>query len=300
MILIFCSDPMNRNAVDMDYEVEYSTARSLGITVGLINLEELLEGSIDKTLSRINTAGSQGSAIYRGWMIKPHIYEKLYEGLLKKNVVLINNPEEYRNCHYLPNFYENIKDVTPYSNWIQIVNLKNDFDQIYKNLAEFGNKPIIIKDYVKSRKHEWNEAFFIPDASDSIHAVQVINNFIARQGEDINEGIVLREFVNLEQISVHTKSRMPLSKEFRLFYLNNTFLFQFDYWEDSIYDNDKPDLTTFNQIAQDIGSNFFTMDIGKTVSGDWIVIEIGDGQVSGLPLESDIEGFYNAIKELVS
>lgn len=297
MFLIFCSDPLNKNAVDMDYEAEYSCARSLGISVKLINLEELLEGKIDKALSKVSTTESQELAIYRGWMIKPQFYENLFKGLLKRNVVLINNPEEYRNCHYFPNSYEKINTVTPYSNWIQIEDLKNDFDQIYKNLSEFGNKPIIIKDYVKSRKHEWHDAFFIPDASDRNHATQVINNFIRRQGEDINVGIVLREFVNLERLSVHSKSQMPLSKEFRVFYFNNKFLFQFDYWEDSVYDDEKPDLKIFNHLAQTISSNFFAMDIGKTVTGEWIVIELGDGQVSGLPLESDIEGFYKAIRD---
>ncbi len=298
MFLIFCADPMNRNTVDIDYEAEYSCARSLGISVILINLEELLEGNIDKALNKVSATGQQELAIYRGWMIKPKIYENLFNGLLKKNVVLINDPDEYRNCHYFPNFYEKINTVTPYSNWIQIENLKNDFDQIYKNLSEFGNKPIIIKDYVKSRKHEWHEAFFIPDASDKNHATQVISNFINRQGEELNAGIVLREFVNLEQLSVHSKSQMPLSKEFRLFYYNNRFLFQFDYWEDSEYDDEKPDLMIFNQLAQNISSNFFTMDIGKTVTGEWIVIELGDGQVSGLPLESNIEGFYRAIRDV--
>jgi hypothetical protein len=39
------------------------------------------------------------------------------------------------------------------------------------------------------------------------------------------------------------------------------------------------------------------MDIGKTDSGDWIIIEIGDRQVSGLPIDSDILGFYKSIKE---
>ncbi|WP_025678814.1 ATP-grasp domain-containing protein [Paenibacillus massiliensis] len=298
MFLIFCADPMNKNTVDIDYEAEYSCARSLGISVILINLEELLEGNIDKALNKVSATGQQELAIYRGWMIKPKIYENLFNGLLKKNVVLINEPDEYRNCHYFPNFYEKINTVTPYSNWIQIENLKNDFDQIYKNLSEFGNKPIIIKDYVKSRKHEWHEAFFIPDASDKNHATQVISNFINRQGEELNAGIVLREFVNLEQLSVHSKSQMPLSKEFRLFYYNNRFLFQFDYWEDSEYDDEKPDLKIFNQLAQNISSNFFTMDIGKTAAGEWIVIELGDGQVSGLPLESNIEGFYRAIRDV--
>ncbi|MEK3873410.1 MULTISPECIES: ATP-grasp domain-containing protein [unclassified Paenibacillus] len=39
----------------------------------------------------------------------------------------------------------------------------------------------------------------------------------------------------------------------------------------------------FLEIAKQIRSNFFTMDIAKTEAGGWIVIEVGDGQVSGLP-----------------
>lgn len=297
MFLIFCSDPMNKNAVDFDYEKEYSIAKSLGFSVMLISLEELLEGNTDKSLSKINAVESHESALYRGWMMKPKNYENLYNGLQKKNIILINNPDAYKNGHWFPNSYDKIKDFTPYSNWIHIENLNNDFDQIYRNLSEFGNKPIIIKDYVKSRKHEWNESFFIPDASDRNHATIVIKNFIDRQGEHINEGIVFREFVNLERLSMHSKSQIPLSKEYRLFYFQKQFLFQFDYWEDIHYDDEKPDLTIFNRLAQNIGSNFFTMDIGKTNSGDWIIIEIGDGQVSGLPIDSNILGFYKSIKE---
>ena len=74
---------------------------------------------------------------------------------------------------------------------------------------------------------------------------------------------------------MHSKSQIPLSKEYRLFYFQKQFLFQFDYWK----------------------ITFFTMDIGKTDSGDWIIIEIGEGQVSGLSIDSDILGFYKSIKE---
>ncbi|WP_420852162.1 ATP-grasp domain-containing protein [Paenibacillus hamazuiensis] len=37
------------------------------------------------------------------------------------------------------------------------------------------------------------------------------------------------------------------------------------------------------------------MDIAKTTSGEWTVIEIGDGQVSGLPSHADAEQFYKSI-----
>jgi len=36
--------------------------------------------------------------------------------------------------------------------------------------ARLGSGPAIVKDYVKSRKHEWDEACFIPDLADLAHA----------------------------------------------------------------------------------------------------------------------------------
>jgi len=52
-------------------------------------------------------------AIYRGWMLKPGIYESLYNTLLEKNLQLINSPVEYKNCHYLSESYQFIENFTP-------------------------------------------------------------------------------------------------------------------------------------------------------------------------------------------
>jgi hypothetical protein len=37
------------------------------------------------------------------------------------------------------------------------------------------------------------------------------------------------------------------------------------------------------------------MDIAQTVSGEWLVVELGDAQVSGLPENAPPEAFYQAI-----
>ncbi|MNJ00875.1 hypothetical protein D3C73_1603240 [compost metagenome] len=44
-----------------------------------------------------------------------------------------------------------------------------------------------------------------------------------------------------------------------------------------------------------MGSRFFTMDIARTANGEWKVIEVGDGQVSGLPSHADMEHYYQSI-----
>jgi len=39
------------------------------------------------------------------------------------------------------------------------------------------------------------------------------------------------------------------------------------------------------------------MDIAKTKDGQWIIIELGDGQVAGLPDKVDRDQFYSLIRE---
>lgn len=57
-------------------------------------------------------------------------------------------------------------------------------------LIENFDKAVIVKDYVKSRKHEWHEACYIPDVKDQDNARRVIENFVKRQGDDIVGGII--------------------------------------------------------------------------------------------------------------
>ncbi len=42
-------------------------------------------------------------------------------------------------------------------------------------------------------------------------------------------------------------------------------------------------------------SRFFTMDVAKRIDGKWMIIELGDGQVAGLPEKVDIIDFYQAL-----
>ena len=59
------------------------------------------------------------------------------------------------------------------------------------------NGPYIVKDYVKSRKHEWYDACFIKNISDIANTTRVIRNFVERQGDSLVGGIVLRKFMGL-------------------------------------------------------------------------------------------------------
>jgi hypothetical protein len=85
---------------------------------------------------------------------------------------------------------------------------------------------------------------------------------------------------------------MPLKLQVRLFFLNGKIRKIFNYRDEGNYNNSQPDQEKFEFIGKSIKSNFFTMAIAKRNDGDWIIMESGDGQVSGLPDNSDKIYFY--------
>lgn len=162
-------------------------------------------------------------------------------------------------------------------------------------MAVFGSAPVILKDYVKSQKHYWEEACFIPNASDAAKSESVIRKFLELQDTDLNEGLVFREFVELETLATHSLSGMPLTKEFRVFVRDGKVVSVFKYWDEGDYGETEPVLKRFEALLPEIKSHFFSMDIAKQKNGDWIIVELGDGQVSGLPDNADKSEFYSKL-----
>ena len=231
-------------------------------------------------------------------MLKPKQYTLLYKTLLTKNYRLINSPTEYQNCHYLPDSYKFIERHTPKTVWLRVENQKVDYRQLFDSIATFGSSPLIIKDFVKSQKHYWDTACFIPSATDHGKVKSVIERFVELQNTDLNEGIVIREFIELNDLTTHSISGMSLKQEYRLFFLDAHLLACYDYWEEGEYvGNEKPPLDQFKNIAKNVESRFLSMDIAKTKSGEWIIIELGDGQVAGLPEKVRRLQFYERLKE---
>ncbi len=296
MKIIFCDNGFSSTEVDEIYNDEFKSAKNIeAYNVSLISFEELTQGNLNTALKGIKKSEKKEIGIYRGWMLKPNQYTDFYNSLLEKNIQLINSPDEYKFCHYLPESYDVIKGYTPKTTY-KVLKSSFDITDFSEQLKVFGDQSILIKDYVKSQKHYWNEACFIPNASDQSQVESVVRKFIELQGSDLNEGLVFREFVELEELSSHSKSGMPLTKEFRLFIKNNKIISVFKYWDEGDYQNVEPILEEFESVIPKIKSNFFTMDIAKKKNGKWIIVELGDAQVAGLPDNANRDEFYNALK----
>ena len=297
MRIIFCDSGFDPKEIDYMYVEEYNSAKKENISISLISFEELKRDNFKSSIKRVKESEIEEMGIYRGWMLKPNQYEKLYEELLTKNIRLINNPQEYKFCHYLPQWYESLKSFTPKTTYKEL-NEEFDINKYQQELNEFEDKPIIVKDYVKSQKHYWNEACYIPNPRDKEKTKRVIEKFIELQGEDINEGLVFREYVELEKLTNHSISGMPLTKEYRVFVLRGELISTYNYWDEGDYEGVIPKFEQFEGLIKQIRSKFYTIDIARKKNGEWIIMELGDGQVSGLPENANKEEFYKEIKRI--
>lgn len=277
--VLFCAHPFERGAPDPDWAAEVESTRRLGIARALLQLEPLLERGDAAAATRGVPGRAPGPALYRGWMLRPERYALLHEALAARGDLLLNAPEQYRHTHWLPESYAAIEPWTPRSAWLPVSELT--MDRVRALASGFGARPLVVKDYVKSRKHEWAEACFIPDASDPGGVERVVRRFLELTGEELQGGLVLREFVDLERVGVHARSGMPLAREWRVFWLDGAPVLVAPYWPEVA--GEPPPVGSFAEAAARVQSRFFTMDLARRTSGEWIVVELGDGQVAGLP-----------------
>ena len=280
---LFCNHPLYPNRVDEGYQKEYQAA-GLHHACALFSYENLLDGQLCLYGEQIS-----GLTIYRGWMLKPELYRKLYILLEEQGIMLINEPEEYEKYHLFPNWYEDFEDITAPSVWTNGTNLE-DVMQIGKLLEG----PYVVKDYVKSRKHEWYDACFIRDMKNEANLEEIVNNFVKRQGTDLVGGIVLRKFEELNRIGFHSQSGMPLAEEYRIFVYGGRVIALEDYWNKSTNTRLSVDeYKWIEEIAKRVKSNFVSIDVDRKVNGTLMIMELGDGQVSGLQEIGETE-FYRA------
>jgi hypothetical protein len=286
-LILLCSDPLDAKSPDEAFRVEAQAVEEWA----LVSYEALVHrGDALGAIERVPLQPAERMAIYRGWMLNVDQYEWLYEALLRKRVRLVNPPGAYTHCHHLPECYPLLRGMTPESVWLPIGEIS--FERIRAEVKRFGSAPLIVKDYAKSRKHEWAEACFIPSPE---HLERVVGRFLQLTGDDLQGGLVLRKFVELEPLARHARSGMPLVKEFRIFFFDGQPVAWFYYWDEGDYGGIEPPVRTLLPVARRIRSRFFTMDVARSVKGDWLIVELGDAQVAGLPESADVPAFYESL-----
>lgn len=165
-----------------------------------------------------------------------------------------------------------------------------------------GNFPLVIKGKTNSRKFEWNTKMFAKDKSAAIDIMHDLwhDPLIGPQG------LVFRKYIPLKTLELGIND-MPMTNEWRLFFYKNQLIDYGFYWAtlDNLEIIDGSDflnsgLKVAKECAEIISefTNFFVVDVAQDIEGKWWVVEINDGQMSGLSLIPHERFYRNLYKVL--
>ena len=293
MIALYPSFPNRPDEPDPTFEPEVQLAKAAGFHVAFVDLELSLGGQV--ILHRLPKAESD--VVYRGYIIKPEDYRKLEVALAAKGRQLLEPHEAYLEAYEFPRWYAKLKAVTPRS--IALPGAAFDLDAVAEQVGlVFSPHAVLVKDVVKSRKQDWYEACFIPDARDKEHVKKVVSRFLDLMDDSLAGGLVFRQFEDFKKLGVsHPKTGMPIVNEWRGFMLHGKLVYLAPYWAADYSTAAKPDPAMFEAIVKRSGliSPFFSLDVAESIDGTWMVIEINSGGASGIPEGGDGEAFYAAL-----
>ena len=159
----------------------------------------------------------------------------------------------------------------------------------YFQWANLPKGAYVIKGFTNSRKHEWRNRMFAPTRED---IPRIVNSLL---DDDLikSQGIVVRPYVPLRKLGEGING-LPISNEWRFFVVDGLILCGGFYWasEPDCCPTEGPctppngALTIAHKAIARVGTRipFFVVDVAEKADGDWIVIELNDGCMSGLSM----------------
>lgn len=246
----------------------------------------------------INSATKAGfNVIFRRTELKPGLvisrysclpyYKELEDDLSVIGAKLINSYSQHR---YIANFdyYRDIEKFTA---------------KTYFNLSDVPKEgKYVLKGKTNSRKQEWNTRMY----SDNWNKTVNIYCELSKDSLIGSQDIIIRDYLPLKILGVNDITGQPFANEWRLWFLGSQLIWLSYYWSiappETIFKQkiDEKALTMASECAKIIAcnTNFFVLDIAELKDGSWKVIEVNDGQMSGLPFKQDTAMYNRLFREL--
>lgn len=199
-------------------------------------------------------------------------YEKEYSEKLAWGVRLINSPQEHFRASELEGWYPIIEDLTPETKIYDSLPTSADVERDF-------SWPVFVKGSRQTSKH--NAALSV--ARSSAEYVRLGEGY--RRDDILHwQRPVIRQFIELEPLAGTVPGKLRPSREFRTFWWNGEFVGCGHYWY-QLHAYTAVDLNVgiamAEEAAQRLSVPFLVVDIARTASGGWIIIECNDAQEAG-------------------
>lgn len=235
---------------------------------------------------------TQRTQVKRGELVIPRysalpFNKELCLDLFELGATPINTFHQHCYVADVRNWYYDLAELTPRT-WFAL-------DQI----PDKG--PFVLKGATNSKKLLWNTHCYAETKRDAM-------DVYTRLAQDSTIGvqpIYVREYVPLHNLTTGLNG-LPVSEEYRFFVLDGQVVASGFYWSSHVDDLDRH--YTSDTVPQEFVEKviarvskhvrFWVFDAARTAAGDWLVIELNDGQQSGLS-EIDPREFYRNLKRFV-
>ncbi len=178
---------------DAYFAEEATAGRALDWSVAVVDHDAVETGEADRAVRRVPAAA--GDALYRGWMLRSEHYAAFLDRVGHQGRAAAHQRRPVPQRPRTPGVVSPLPRPHPAASvWMN----EPGTDGLVELVKTLPPGPAIIKDWVKSMKHYWDEAVYLPDVGDPDAARRVAGRFVDLRGKQIVGGIVVRSFERYE------------------------------------------------------------------------------------------------------
>lgn len=214
-------------------------------------------------------------------------YKELQDDLEVFNIRLINSYKQHRYIADLQNYYQDIWDLT-FKTWFRLEDVPKD------------GGPFVLKGETNSKKFDWNNRMYAETFQDASR----VYNELSKDSMIGEQQIYVRQYVPLKRYMTGLHG-LPITEEYRFFVCFGQIVDGSYYW--ASHSDDLKEVPPQHSVPRSfvqkvinrIGDkcNFYVIDISRTESDEWKVVELNDGTQSGLSL-INADNFYKNLKKI--
>lgn len=219
-------------------------------------------------------------------------YASVENMLEQMGMKLLVHEAEHLRCSTIEEWYPTLKDKTPFT---KIYDVLPSVEEILKDFSF----PVFVKGNRQTNRHKKSQCII-----ESMEAYGRLRNEWSKDNILSWQKVAVREFIPLQTIDDASYPDMvPISYEFRFFYFEGKCMAYGPYWyigqKYSLREEEVEEVLKLTDWAANrLGVAFPAIDIAKTASGEWIIIEVNDAQESGFVGVNPFVLWENAIEAM--
>lgn len=265
---------------ERDLAASTEAARLAGCRVYAIPGDFSRCGSADDALWHVPVQTAPMPGWWIGYIPTAERYAAIYEAALRRNIRLLNDPDEHATILELDRAAARLGELTPATRVVTAL-------EECASAAEALGFPLFVKGAVQSRKANGLQACVAEDLAQLEQLCAGLLSGPPLRGQVTVRGrVMVRTFVPLRHVQ-HTGAGFPVGREYRVVLHRGEVLAHGYYWDgdDPLRDLSRAEeaamLAVAREAARRLAVPLSGVDVGQAEDGRWIVIETNDPQFSG-------------------